>query len=184
MIFFAIYRPNVNADETEFSVCYKQSKNSSINNATLNVGDHLMKQKVSVKHLGVYWNRNLNCQDEIKSNLRNMACSIKTNCYVRDLFPEKTRLPLFNSVVISHPQDSSILWNSISLSLIELSTSGNQLNWEIEACFIRYKRVPAQDLRIKHDIISVHQTLNMNPIKLSSLWNYILCPSLFQKLPV
>ena len=44
-------------------------------NATLEVGDHLIKQKECE---GVYLDRNLNYQDEVKNILRRMACSIKT----------------------------------------------------------------------------------------------------------
>ena len=76
--FFAIHRLNVNADKTEFIVFCKSSKNSSIKNATLKVGDYLIKQKESVKYLGVYLDRNLNYQSEVKNILRKMACSIKT----------------------------------------------------------------------------------------------------------
>ena len=65
--FFAIHRLNVNADQTEFIVFCKSSKNSSIKNATLKVGDCLIKQKQSVKYLGVYMDRNLNYQAEVKN---------------------------------------------------------------------------------------------------------------------
>ena len=161
--FFAIHRLNVNADKTEFIVFCKSSKNSSIKNATLKVGDYFVKQKKSVKYFGVYLDRNLNYQAEVKNILQKMACSIKTIYYVRDFLPEKTRFFLLNALVISHLKYSSVLLNGISQSLI--STLEKQLNWGIKACFNRYKMDSAQDLGIKHGIISVHKTLDMNTIK-------------------
>ena len=105
-----------------------------------------------------------------------MAFSIKTIYYVRDFLPEKTRLLLLNSLVISHLRYSSVLLNGISQSLI--STLEKQLNWGIKACFNRYKMDSAQDLRIKHGIISVRQTVDMNAIKFFWKWKYNLFPSL------
>ena len=105
----------------------------------------MLKQKESVMYLGVYWDRNLNFQDEVKKILRKMVCSTKTLYYVRDFLPEKTRFLLLKSPVISHLQYSSVLLNGISRSLI--STSEKQLNWGVEACFNRYKMDTAQDLR-------------------------------------
>ena len=150
----------------------KSSKNSSIKNATLKVGDYLIKQKDSVKYFGVYLDRNLNYQAEVKNILRKMACSIKTIYYVRDFPPEKTRLFLLNALVISHLQYSSVLLNGISQSLI--STLEKQLNWGVKACFNRCKMDSAQDLRIKHGIISVRKTLDMNAIKLFWKWKHNL----------
>ena len=92
-----------------------------------------------------------------------MTCSIKTIYSVSDFLPEKTRLALLNALVISHIQYLSVILHGISQSLI--STLEKQLNWGIKACFNRYKMDSAQDLRIKHGIISVRQTLDMNAIK-------------------
>ena len=97
----------------------------------------MIKQKESVKYLGVYLDRNLNYQAKVKNILRKMACSIKTIFYVRDFLPEKTRLFLLKALVISHLQYSSVLLNGISQSLI--STLEKQLNWGVKACFNRYK---------------------------------------------
>ena len=70
---FAIHRLNVNADKTGFIVFCKSSKNSSIKNATLKVGDYLNKQKESVIYLGVYLDKILNYQAEVKNILRKMT---------------------------------------------------------------------------------------------------------------
>ena len=78
----------------------------------------MIKQKESVKYLGVYLERNFIYQDEVKDISRKMACSIKTNYYVRDFLPEKTRFLLSYSLVISHLQYSSVLLNCIYQSLI------------------------------------------------------------------
>ena len=176
--FFAIHRLNVNADKTEFIVFCKSSKNSSIKNATLKVGDCLIKQKESVKYLGVHLDRNLNYQAEVKNILRKMACSIKTISYVYDFLPEKTRLILLNALVISHLQYWLVLFNGISQSLI--STFEKQLHWGRKACFNRYKMDSAQDWRTKHGIISVRKTLDMNAIKLFWKWKHNLLPAFSQ----
>ena len=70
--------------------------------------------------------------------------------------------------MISHLQNSSILLNGISQSLIP--TLEKQLNWGIKACFNRYKMDLAQDLRKKHGNISVRKTLDMNAIKFFWKW--------------
>ena len=138
----------------------------------MKVGNCLIKQKESVNYIGVYLDRNLNYQAEVKNILRKMACSIKTIYYVRDFLPEKTRFFLLNALVISHLQYSSFVLNSISQSLI--STLEKQLIWGIKACFNRYKMDSAQDLRIKHGIISVRQTLDMNAMKFFWKWKHNL----------
>ena len=47
---------------------------------------------------------------------------------------------------------------------------GKTLNWGTISCFSRYKMDSTQDLRIKHGIISVRQTLDMNAIKFFLKW--------------
>ena len=73
-------------------------------NDTLKIEEDLIKQKESVKYLGVSLDRNLNYQGQVMNILRKMACSIKTIYYVRDFLPEKIRLFLLNALVISHLQ--------------------------------------------------------------------------------
>ena len=138
----------------------------------------MIKQKESVKYIGVYLDGNLNYQAEIKNILRKMACSIKTIYYVRDFVPEKTRSFLLIALVISHLQCSSVSLNGISQSLI--STLEKQLNCGIKACFNRYKMDSAQDLRIKHGIISLRQTLDMNAINFFWKWKHNLLPACSQ----
>ena len=52
--------------------------------------------------------------------------------------------------------------------------------WGIKACFNRYKIDSAQDLRIKHRLISVRQTLDINAIKFYWEWKYYLLPAYSQ----
>ena len=122
--------------------------------------------------------RNLNYQVEVKNILRKMACSIKTIYYIRDFLPEETRLFLLNALMISYLQYSSVLLNGISQGLIW--TLEKRLNWGIKACFNRYKMDSAQDLRLKHGIISVRKTLDMNAIKLFWKWKHNLLPAFSQ----
>ena len=122
--------------------------------------------------------RNLNYQAEVKNILRKMACTIKAIYYVCDFLPEKTRSFLLKALVISHLQYSSVSLNGISQSLI--STLEKQLNWGIKAYFTRYKMDSAQDLRIKHGIISVRKTLDMNAIKFFWKWKHNILPAFSQ----
>ena len=71
-----------------------------------------------VKYLGVFLDRNLTYQDEVKNLLMKMACGIKTIYSVRDLFPEKTHFLLHNALVISHLHYSSVLLNGITENLL------------------------------------------------------------------
>ena len=66
----------------------------------------------------------------------------------------------------------------VSQSLI--STFEKLLNWGIKACFHRYKMDSAHDLRIKHGIISVCQTLDMNAIKFFWKGKHYLLPAFSQ----
>ena len=68
--------------------------------------------------------------------------------------------------------------NGISQGLI--STLEKRLNWGIKACFNRYKMDSAQDLRLKHGIISVRKTLDMNAIKFFCKWKHNLLPAFSQ----
>ena len=156
----------------------KSFQNSSIKNATLKIENYLIKQKESVKYLGVYLDGNLKYQAEVKNFLRKMVWSLKTFYYVLDFLPAKSRLFLLKAIVISHLQYSLVLLNGISQSLISILEK--QLNWGIKACFPRYNMDSGKDLRIIHGIISSCQTLDMNAIKFFWKWKHNLLPAFSQ----
>ena len=79
---------------------------------------------------------------------------------------------LYEKVSHTNLQYSSVLLNGNSQSLIY--TLEKQLNWGIKAWFNRYKMNSAQDFRIKHGIISVRQTLDMNDINIFWKWKHNL----------
>ena len=54
------------------------------------------------------------------------------------------------------------------------------MSWGKKACFNRYKMDLAQDLRIKHGIISVSKTLDMNAIRFFWKWKHNLLPAFSQ----
>ena len=155
--YFESHLLTINASKTEFIVSSKPHKNRVMENLKLEVKGQFIKATNSIKYLGVYLDRNLTFQEEVKHVLRKMACGIKTIYSIRNYFPMKTRLLLLNALVISHLHYPAILLNGISENLI--TTLEKQLNWAIKACFNRTKIESSSDLETKHKILSVRYLL-------------------------
>ena len=115
-----------------------------------------------VKYLGVFLDRNLTYQDEVKNLLMKMACGIKTIYSVRDLFPEKTRFLLLNALVISHLHYSSVLLNGITENL--LKTLEKQLSWAVKTCFNRNVFDHSSDLKIYRKILPIRYFLQYKSV--------------------
>ena len=83
---------------------------------------------------------------------------------------------LFISIKCPCDQPSPVFIGIIEWYLSEpnFDFKKKQLNWGVKACFNRYKMDSAQDLRIKHGIISVRKTLDMNAIKFFRKWKHNL----------
>ena len=148
----------LNADKTEFITF--QTKNNKNKNTNLIVKDEVIRSSSTVKYLGVYLDQNLMFQEEVKHLLRKMACGIKTLSSIRDYFPEIVRLLLLNALVINHLHYPAILLKFLTENLN--TTLEKQLNWGINACFIRTKYDRSSDLKIKHNILPSDISLETN----------------------
>ena len=104
-------------------------------------------------YLGVYLDQNLTYQMEVQNILRKMATGIKVLYFIRNILPEKTRLLLLKSLVLSHLHYSSILVNGISQNL--LLTLEKQLSWAVKAYFHKNKYDSSRDLKLQYKISPV-----------------------------
>ena len=160
--FFEIHRLTINADKTEFITFCKMSKNNIVRDMEIHVDGKTIPPSNHVKYLGVFLDKNLTYQDEVKNLLMKMTCGIKTIYSVRDLFPEKTRFLLLNALVISHLHYSSVLLNGITENL--LTTLEKQLSWAVKACFKRNKFDHSSDLKIYHKILPIQYFLQYKSV--------------------
>ena len=104
VLYFETHQLTINAEKTEFITFSKLSKNETVEHLKLQVKDQIIQTSSCVKYLGVYLDRNLTFQNEIKNILRKMATGIKVLYNLQNFFPEKTKLLLLNALVISHLQ--------------------------------------------------------------------------------
>ena len=96
-----------------------------------------IEQSKSAKYLGVYPHQNLTYQMEVQKILRKMATGIKVLYSINNL-PEKTRVLLLNSLVLSHQHYSFVLINGVPQNRrINLE---KQLSWAVKACFHKKKK--------------------------------------------
>ena len=102
-----------------------QSKNPSVTIDGVEV-----KQKNTVKYLGVMLDKHLTFQDEVKNILRKMARGIKTLNAIKNNFPIATRITLMNALVFSHLHYSAVLLSGLSpfLGDSDAETYSNILN--------------------------------------------------------
>ena len=133
--FFQGHRLIINANKTEFIIFCKPWKNNTTQSFTSRVKNEIIQTSANVKYLGVYLDRNLTYQNEVKNTLRKMACGIKTLYALRDFLLLNARLLLFNAALMSHMQYSAVLLNGITENLLE--TLEKQLNWGIKAGFLK-----------------------------------------------
>ena len=130
-----------------------QSKNLSVTLDGVEV-----KQKNTVKYLGVMLDKHLTFQDEVKNILRKMARGIKTLNAIKYNFPIATRITLMNALVLSHLHYSAILLSGISNQL--QITLDKQINWAIKSCYNRLKYDSSRDLKIKHSVLPIKYLIN------------------------
>ena len=146
----------------------------------LQVKDQIIQTSSCVKYLGVYLDRNLTFQNEIKNILRKMATGIKVLYNLQNIFPEKTKLLLLNALVISHLHYSAILLGGIRDNLITILEK--QLNWGIKACFNRTKYERSSDLKKRHNTLPVRFLLDLKTSTYFYQWKNGLVPAFRGKL--
>ena len=98
ILFFRKNELNGNESETEF-IIFGAPKRNKIEEIVVN-GCTVLEKKV-VKYLGVHIDCNFSFDEEIKNVLRKMAVGIKVIYSIKNIFPEKTRSALLNSLVLS-----------------------------------------------------------------------------------
>ena len=91
----------LNHSKTEFITFSKKSNPEETKRNNLLIGNYKIPNANCVKLLGIYLDRTLNFQEELKHVLRTMATGIKTLKRISRLFPEQTRLLLLNALVMS-----------------------------------------------------------------------------------
>ena len=99
ILFFRKNELNVNESKTESIIfgAHKKNKTEEI----VDNGCTVLEKKV-VKYLGVHIDCNLSFDEQIKNVLRKMAVGIKVIYSIKNIFPEKTKSPLLNALVLSH----------------------------------------------------------------------------------
>ena len=105
---------------------------------------------------------------EVQNILRKMATGIKVLYSIRNILPEKARLLLLNSLVLSHLHYSSNLINGISQNL--RLTLEKQLSWAVKACFHKKKYDSSRDLKLQYKISPVGLFLDLQAVLY--FWKY------------
>ena len=146
----------------------KKSHNHIADHRQLKVKNDFIEQSKSAKYLGIYLDRNLTYQMKVQNILRKMATSIKVLYSIRNILPEKTRLLLLNSLVLSHLHYSSILINGVSQNL--RLTLEKQLSWAVKACFHKKKYDSSRDLKLQYKILPVGFFLDLKAVL--HFWKY------------
>ena len=127
--------------------------NSNAQDATiLKVQYQVIGSKAEIKYRGVYIDKDLKYQKQIKTLLSKIVhgymhiCTQEHNSH----FIEKIVL---NSFAVSHIQFSSVLLANINQNLIK--TLEKQLNWAIKICFRRQKFDSSSDIKISLGILLI-----------------------------
>ena len=105
---------------------------------------------------------------EVQNILRKMATGIKVLYSIRNILPEKTRLLLLNSLVLSHLHYSSVLINGISQNL--RLTLEKHVGWAVKACFHTKKYDSSRDLKLQYKILPVGLFLDLKAVPY--FWKY------------
>ena len=136
-LYFEENQLTINKAKTQFMVL-SPSKTSI--NTTLKFDEANVNSVQSVKYLGVNFDSKLTYDDEVKKILRRMAMGIKTMYTLRNIFPIKTRKVLYQTLVMSHLEYSSVLLTGISEKLLQ--SLQKQQNWALKQNFSKRKNQP------------------------------------------
>ena len=136
---------NLNPYKIQFNVSCKNSENPSTEVSCINIVAHIIPASMSVKHVGLFIDRNVSFQNEVKAFLRKLACGIKTLITIRRSFPIKTRFLIMNSLVLSFV----IILIGTTTVFYRLSSPWN-IKHEILVALEIYNRDPIQDLVLQN----------------------------------
>ena len=81
--FFESHQLTINANKTEFICFCNSSKNDFAGSHIIKVKNQIIKTSTTVKYLGVYLDKNLNFQDEVKNPPENSYRHQNIICYTR-----------------------------------------------------------------------------------------------------
>ena len=135
----------VNEQKTEYIVF---STRKRLSNTVLNVYKEKIAESNTVKYLGVIIDSQLKF-DEVKNILQRMACGIKVLNTLSKSLPEKTKILLLHSIIISHLHYSAL--NLIALQKSLPATLEKQLNWGKNIFNRKYNR--STDLKLRNKIL-------------------------------
>ena len=119
----------------------------------LNVDNEKIPELNSVKYLGVIIDSKLKFDGEAEKILQGMACGIKVLNTLSKSLPEKTKIFFLNVILIFHIQFSALFLIGLQKSL--LTTSEEQLNWELKTIFDRRKYDRSTDLNFRNKMLPV-----------------------------
>ena len=149
--FFKLHHLKINPDKTEFIIFGSSNPQDE---TTLKVGEKLISSKAEIKYLGIYIDKDLKYQKQVKIILSKMAQGIKSIYALRNIIPTVYKKKIIlNSFVLSHVQYSSVLFATINQNLI--TTLEKQLNWAIKACFQRQKFDSSSDLKMNLGLLPI-----------------------------
>ena len=113
------------------------STRKRLSHTVLNVDNERIAESNSVKYLGVIIDSKLKFGGEVKKILQRMACGIKVLSTLSKSLPEKTKVLLLNTIVITHLHYYALTLIGLQKSLI--TTLEKHLNWGIKSIFNRRK---------------------------------------------
>ena len=148
--FFNLHHLKINPDKTEFIIFGSSNPQDE---TTLKVGEKLFSFKAELKYLGVYIEKDLKYQKQVKILLSKMAQAIECIYALRNIVPIVYKKFILNSFVLSHVQYSPVLLATINQSLI--TTLEKQLKWAIKACFHRQKFDSSSDLKMNFGLLPI-----------------------------
>ena len=99
------------------------------------------------RFLGVIIDGELTYQNQLIKVISKMASAIRSLYLVRYQVPLKTRINIFQSLVISHLDFSVIFFQN--LPSYSIDRFNKQINWGIKYCFMKTKYDTARDLLLE-----------------------------------
>ena len=107
--------------------------------------------------------------EQLNKVLSNMATAIRSIYLLRYQLPQKARLMLFKSLVLSHLTFSALFFHNLNFSAMQRIS--RQINWGNEVCYMSKKFERSTDLLVKSDILPAE--LLISQMSVSKLRNDI-----------